>query len=286
MSNNTINIEAGNTSEFLTQFINAYNQDLADAERNQDKIELLEAKLTQSYLECDREKEVNKSLALDLTATHIENKKYQDSLLVAEKSAHTQVGTKRELALSKARIKDLQKELTSLKGGDSPKRLREQIKRIKEKSISDKKRMAAQERALKEARSVLVNLEKSVMEKESTICNLNKQLAHNTGSGLYHNGEHHLIIWPEKTVMEREDGERFEGRSLLYMHQSGRGGLITFDPIDGQAYLCKAPKNGLRPSEACKEFAKDWLYSVNELQNGVVKEKDMLAVNYNPDPKD
>lgn len=283
MFNNTLKIHKDDTSSLLTHFIQAYNQDLAQAEQNEDKVATLEAKLEQSYLEHDKQQQDNVLLTntLELTAEKLTS--YENTLLQAEKNAHAQIATQTELQKSKLMVKSLQKELTALKGGENPKRLRDQIKRIKEKSVSDKKRMAAQEQCLKEARKAFAQGTKLLHEKDNTIRLLNKQLAHNTGSGLYHKDEHHLIIWPEITIMEREDGERFEGRSLLYMHQSGRGGLVTFDPIDGQAYLCKAPKAGLRPPQELKDFAKDWLYTVNELQNGVVQDKDMMAVNYNKD---
>jgi hypothetical protein len=278
-----IKIHKADTSSFLSNFITAYNQDLAQAEQNEDKVATLEARLEQSYLEHDKQQQDNALLASNLEAASQKMTGYESRLLESEKKAHTQIALQRELALSKDQVANLQKELSALKGGENPKRLREQVKRIKEKSISDKKRIAAQESVIKEARKAIAQGTNLLNAKDETIRLLNKQLAHNTGSGLYHNGEHHLIIWPEITVMERPDGQRFEGRSLLYMHQSGRAGLINFDPFDGMAYMCKAPKAGLRPTDEVKEFAKNWLYTVNELQGGIVKDKDMMAVNYNPD---
>ncbi|PKF60644.1 hypothetical protein CW745_14025 [Psychromonas sp. psych-6C06] len=280
-----LKIEKGNTSAFLEAFVNAYNLDLEVAENNEDTIELLEAKLEQSYLDHDKQQTLNEQLSNELATAKKENKQFRALFEVAEANEQKQIATQRELALSKASVAELQKELTKLKGGDNPKRLREQIKRIKEKSLIEKKRLSTAEGALKEGRRLVERQNKLLGEKDALIGNLKKELAHNTGSGLYHNDEHHLIIWPEKTRYEREDGSHFEGRSLLYLHQSGRGGLISFDPATGEAHMCKAPKNGLRPSEECKVFAKDWLYAVNALQDGIVQDKDMLAVNYNADLK-
>ena len=109
---------------------------------------------------------------------------------------------------------------------------------------------------------------------------LQRQLAHDTGSGLYHNGEHHLIIWPQKTKMERPDGSVFESRALLYMHQSGRGALVSYNDQDGTA-LCASPKGGLKPSKEVMEFAHNWLFKVNSLQGGTVQESDMVPVDFN-----
>ncbi|MEG3753124.1 hypothetical protein [Psychromonas arctica] len=285
MFNDYIKINKADTSGFLTNFINAYNADLIVAEQNEDKIELLEAKLAQSYTEFDEQKTINADLTSTLAETKSKLVDYEQNALEAQKKAHQHHATQRELLLSKQQISSLQKELSTLKSGENPKRLREQIKRIKEKSTSDKKRLSVQEGALKEARRAIAQATNLLHTKDEMIRLLNKQLAHNTGSGLYHNGEHHLIIWPEKTIVERPDGEQFEARSLLYMHQSGRAALIHFDPYDGEAYLSKSPRAGLRPSPETKEFAKNWLYTVNSLQGGVVKDKDMMAVNYNDDVK-
>lgn len=109
---------------------------------------------------------------------------------------------------------------------------------------------------------------------------LQRQLAHDTGSGLYHNGEHHLIIWPQKTKFQRQDGSTFEARSLLYMHQSGRGGLFTYSE-EGGTVFATSPKPGLKPSKEVQEFAHNWLFKVNALQDGIVRESDMVPVDFN-----
>lgn len=276
-----IKIEKNDTSAMLENFIHCYNADLQSAEGNEDQIEALEAKLAQSYAEFDQQKAVSSELQAELKQVSSDYHATKPMLKLAEENSHKQIATQKELLLSKLTVADLQKELSSLKGGENPKKMREQIKRIKEKSISDKKRLTTAENAMKLSKRATEKLIKQLQEKDQAIYQLQKELSHNNGSGLYHHGDHHLIIWPEKTRVQRPGGDVFEGRALLYMHQSGRGGLITYDPTDNQSYLCKAPKTGLRPSKDVREFAKNWLYNVNELQDGIVKDKDMLAVNYN-----
>ncbi|EGQ9818927.1 hypothetical protein FV768_23710 [Vibrio parahaemolyticus] len=83
--------------------------------------------------------------------------------------------------------------------------------------------------------------------------------------------------------MEDENGNRFEGRSLLYLHRSGRGGLMNYNPETGEVNLCAAPRGGLKPSEDVRSFAANWLYKVNAIQDGIVHEDDMIPVNYNGD---
>lgn len=157
------------------------------------------------------------------------------------------------------------------------------MKRLKDKDTEQKRRIASQEQVIKTLRHTAE--QKGIQQNQAfdKIASLKKQLAHDTGSGLYHNGEHHLIIWPQKTKMQDTDGNVFEGRSLLYLHQSGRGGLMTYNPGTEQVNLCAAPRGGLRPSEDLKQFAQNWLFKVNELQDGTVKEEDMIPVNYNGD---
>lgn len=209
-----------------------------------------------------------------------ENDFCRDMALKSEQIAHKHIALECERNKLKSQLTQLQQEYTQLKGGDNPKRLREQIQRLKENNAKHQARIKALEKDNKQYRRDLSENQKQQNQGFAKIAELKKQLAHDTGSGLYHNDQHHLIIWPQKTKMQRPNGSTFEGRSLLYLHQSGRGGLITFDPENG-AKLCAAPKGGLRPSNECVEFAQDWLFKVNELQEGIVKEEDMIPVNYN-----
>lgn len=162
----------------------------------------------------------------------------------------------------------------------NPKKLKEQIKRVKEATQKAQARCDKLELEAKEYRKEIAHLSDQRTHAVNKVIELKHKLEHNTGAGLYHNGEHHLIIWPQKTKMQREDGTQFESRSLLYLHQSGRGGLITHAPQDG-AQLCAAPKGGLRPSKNTLEFAQNWLRQVNDIQNGVVTDADMIPVNFN-----
>ena len=126
----------------------------------------------------------------------------------------------------------------------------------------------------------LTATQRQTIEAHTKIDLLQRQLAHDTGSGLYHNGEHHLIIWPQKTKFQRPDGTTFESRSLLYMHQSGRGALFTYSEEGGTVFAA-SPKPGLKPTREVQEFAHNWLFKVNSLQGGIVHESDMVPVDFN-----
>ena len=271
------------SSDTLTKFVQQYNAEQIQQEQQatihalyrqntSDEIAILKSKL-------EAEKRFNAELqdqakqdAIDLNraAVAVENGVKIASQTTALNNTIASLQSQLKTAHEKVR------ELNQL----NPKKLKEQIKRQSEanekaqgrnkKLEIEKKELKAEVKVLKEQRNIAVN----------KVAELQHKLEHNTGAGLYHNGEHHLIIWPQKTKMQREDGTQFESRSLLYLHQSGRGGLISHDPKNG-AQLCAAPKGGLRPSKDTLDFAQIWLRQVNEVQNGIITDANMIPVNFN-----
>lgn len=263
-----------NPDELLAAFVTRFNDLSVSHDEQATLIGLLEQQL-------DGYKRQAHAQAEELDVINAENKECRELAKQAEVIANKAIAVTRERDKLKDQVKALQQELTKLKGGDNPKKLRDQIKRIKEKDQEQKKRITKLENDAKQYRRELTETRKQQQQGFAKIAELQKQLAHDTGSGLYHNGKHHLIIWPQKTKMQDANGNIFEGRSLLYLHQSGRGGLMTYNPDTEQVNLCAAPPGGLRPSEDLKDFAQNWLFKVNELQEGIVKEEDMRPVNYN-----
>ncbi|PSW53049.1 hypothetical protein [Photobacterium leiognathi] len=261
--------------DLLSAFLSSYNQQNADWDALISENAKLEQQLEGYKRQCHEQQK-------ELDQVKHENKECRQIALDAEKLGHNVLGLTRERAVLKDQVKALQAEIKNINATGNPKKLKEQIKRLKEKDSEQKKRIANDTHVLKQSRTVLKTYKEEITKLEAEVVKLNKELCHNTGSGLYHNGDHHLIIWPQITKMQREDGSIFDGRSLLYLHQSGRGGLMTFDPESG-THLCASPRGGLRPSSECVEFANDWLYKVNVLQKGTVKEMDMMPVNYNAD---
>ncbi len=262
--------------DLLDAFLQTYNQQNADW----DEMVAENERLQQQF---DGYKRQAHSQVVEIEALKKENDFCRDMALKAEEIANKSVAVTRERDRLKEQVRTLQQELTKLKGGDNPKKLREQIARLKEKSKEREKRVTKLETDNKQYRHELTESRRQQQQGFAKISELQKQLAHDTGSGLYHNGEHHLIIWPQKTKMQDANGSIFEGRSLLYLHQSGRGGLMTYNPETEQVNLCAAPRGGLRPSEDLKDFAQNWLFKVNVVQEGIVKEEDMIPVNYNPE---
>lgn len=190
-------------------------------------------------------------------------------------------GYKEDAIRLRTQIKALQQEITQLKTAGDPAKLRKQLKEAQAKAGERLKTIERLKGEAKMARTVQAKADQLVIELRDELLRAQKQLAHDTGSGLYHKGQHHLIIWPQQTTFERADGSSYSGRSLLYLHQSGRGGLISLNPDSGEVQLCAAPKGGLRPSDDALQFAGQWLWKVNNLQSGTVLEEDMVPINFN-----
>ena len=271
---NLENLLQHSPDDLLEAFLQSYNQQNADwdamVSENASLSQQLDGYKRQAHTQAD-----------EIEALKKENKFCRDMALKAEDIANKSTGLQQELTTARNQIKELRDKIKELNGEGSPKKLRAQVKRLKDKGEEREKRITKLENDNKQLRSELSQERKNLQNSFTKIAELKTQLAHDTGSGLFHKDEHHLIIWPQATKMLDENGNQFEGRSLLYLHQSGRGGLMSYNPETEQVNLCAAPRGGLRPSEDLKEFATNWLYKVNVLQDGVVNAEDMIPVNYN-----
>lgn len=159
-------------------------------------------------------------------------------------------------------------------------RLKSQNQRLSESNneLTSKNNRLTHEKATVE--SSLRKLQKSYNELEEETIRIGRELSRNQGTGIYHQDGHHLVVWPQKLKVQDPNGDEFDCTALLYLHRSGRGGLITYSHEKG-AQLCSAPVGGLKPSAGTIEYAKNWLYKVNVLQNGEPSHSDMMAVDYN-----
>lgn len=209
-----------------------------------------------------------------------ENASCREAARKAERVGNESIALQTEKARLQEQLNQLQQVISSYGGVNGIDKLKEQNKRLKSAGAEKDARISQLERDNSKVRHDLTTAQRQSIEAHTKIDLLQRQLAHDTGSGLYHNGEHHLIIWPQKTKFQRPDGSTFEARSLLYMHQSGRGGLFTYSEEGGTVFAA-SPKPGLKPSKEVQEFAHNWLFKVNSLQGGVVCESDMVPVDFN-----
>lgn len=280
----------GDIPELLSLMVEQYNVEAVEFDRMADYVEQLESDLkNKSELVCNLQIELaNAKSQVESQAKAIGelkernnqleslNERNIEAIKKAEPIARAAVAQKRQLEMVQSNLAATQKELTALKGGDNPKRLREQIKRNKDKNaeLTAKnerlQREAAQYRAdIKAERELMEALKKELYEESA-------RQANKSFTRLYTEGEHHVMLWPE--VIKAQcvtTGEVSEGRALLYMHNSMRGALLTLDEENGTARMGASPKGGLRLSKATKDFADSWLYKVNALQGGDVKVEDL-----------
>jgi seryl-tRNA synthetase len=207
-------------------------------------------------------------------------KRQNEMLDVAEKLAIKVSALKDQLGASQRSCTALQKEITASKSGGAQ-RNKALADRRSEANAKLKTSLAAATAKQNESNHKISGFKKLIMEKTATILSLKNKLDKSSVSGIFHKGKDHLNIWDQSVTMQRDDGSTFDSRALLYIHQSGRGGLITYDPIAQTSHLCASPPGGLRPGDDCIQVAKDWMFKVNELQDGEVKDEDLCATNYN-----
>lgn len=264
----------------LSAFIARFNEMTAQLDDQQTIITLQNQKNEADGRLIAQHRDELKQLTAERDELAREQQTCRDLALKAEQIAHKSLATEAELHKLKLAHKQLQAAHTQLKQGDSPERLRKQLANSKAKAAEKEKRIDTLQKMNKDTRSEKKAIEQQLTKSVNLVRELKQQLAHDTGSGLYHDGDHHLIVWPQIITTQRDDGEKSTGRALLYMHQSGRGALITHYADKGPQ-MAAAPKGGLRPAAAVMEFAENWLYKVNELQDGIAQADDMIPVDYN-----
>lgn len=285
-----MNSTTQHSSELLTSFIHSYNAEQSQLEQQeqmhaiykantQDEIALLKSKLEaeKRFTSKLQDEALQDAIDLNKAAEAVEN-----GLIIAKKQTalNKKIETlENQNASLHEQLKIAQKKVTEL-NQLNPKKLKEQNKRQKEANEKAQARAKYLEKCTKENQAEIKDLTGVIKKATLTIAELKHDLDRSKGTGVYHSGEHHLIIWPQEINIEREDGTNFKGRTLLYLHQSGRGGLLAQDS-DMTTHLCPGPKGGLRPSKDTLEFAERWLSQVNEVQGGVVTELDMIPVNLN-----
>lgn len=275
------------SSELLTSFIHSYNAEQSQLEQQeqmheiykantQDQIAILESKLEAERRFTASLQDDAKKDAIELAAAE---KAVSESLVIAKK----QTALNREiesLKLEKARLneqlKATQKKVSEL-NQMNPKKMKEQVKRLKEANENWQAKNKRLETDRSESKSKIAKYEQAIEKAANTISNLKVELDKNKGSVVYCNGDHIMRIWPDEIKVQREDGTYFSGRTLLYTHKSGRFALIAQDS-DMKAHLCSAPKGGLKASKETLEFAERWLTQVNEVQDGIITDVDITPV--------
>lgn len=275
-------------ADTLEAFIPQFNQMIQNADAMAAKINEL-AQERSELIQYKNQAEGYKRQNVEMQHT-IE--RMQADLLLAEQNAYKLIeltkdhkklsiedqAKQRNLDLARARSDALQKELSELKGGDNPKRLKEQIKRIKNKSAEKDKQIASLKSEAKQYRR---DIKESQSRLNMAIEKIQQLQLKHSNVGIYHSGDYHLIVWPQSTPIQNAEGRIIKCQPLLLMHQSGTGRLITFDSETNGCCIHKAPKGGTRIPKEIEQFAEDWLFKVNSIQNGEIKPEDLQSTNLN-----
>ena len=160
-----------------------------------------------------------------------------------------QANRERDQALAKNQ--DANITLTAFKEiASTPKKLRDKIKSYKERLESQ--RLAAEQQKRKHQ-----DESKKTKQLEAQILELENRLGVASINQIYRNGNDIIQTYPYHLggMVEGHDEQQ---TPLLYLHQSGRGGLILLNK-DDEAELVEAPKGGLRPTKATLEHCGNWL---------------------------
>ncbi|WP_277054627.1 hypothetical protein [Pseudoalteromonas marina] len=134
--------------------------------------------------------------------------------------------------------------------GGTPKKLRDKIKSYKERLESQRLAAEQQKRQYQSERKITAQLKTEISELENRldVAAINQ---------IYRNDNDIIQTYPYHLggMVEGHDEQQ---TPLLYLNQSGRGGLILLNK-DDEAELVEAPKGGLRPKKETLEHCGRWL---------------------------
>lgn len=233
---------------------------------NQQEIALLKSQLDGYKRQCSQQDD---DLAM-LTKSWSE-------ALKTEQAAHN--ATKARLIMVEKNNAGQSKELQELRQLN-PQKLKEQIKRVKDASTDKDATIARLEREAEQYRQDLKSKQKDLNSAIDKIRYEQSMGLNNSAVGIYHKGDHHLVTWPQLMTIATEDG-LVKQRPLIYMHNSGRGALLTINPTSKEVHMAESPKGGLKPPMELLEHAGMWLYNVNVTQKTLVTNSDFCVVDLN-----
>lgn len=225
--------------EAIKALIAGYNQEAAEFDELLDRLEVMEAE----------------NLKL---AELIKNYEQGASTVLAkaDKSAQqlVQANRERDQAINKAKDQDILlrgfKEIAA-----TPKKIREKIKGYQERLEKQKLASEQHKRQLAEERKKTAALRKVVSELTNRVDAACINQVYRSDGDIVQTYPYHLG--------DMVAGHNEKAIPLLYLHQSGRGGLILLND-DGEAELVAAPKGGMRPKKSTLEHCGQWLRRVKE----------------------
>jgi len=183
------------------------------------------------------------------------NTNYEKSAAVVlenvEKSEQTLAQANRERDQAINRAKDLEIQLRAFKEiAATPKKIREKIKGYQERLDRQRQASELHKRNTTDANKQITKLLTELDELTNRLDAAGINQVYRDGGDIVQTYPYHL-------------GGMVEGfdqrmTPLLYLHQSGRGGLILLND-DGEAELVEAPRGGIRPKKATLDHCSQWL---------------------------
>lgn len=260
-------------SDLLAALVEAHNEMSAEIDSRGDEIALLKSQL-------DGYKRQVAEQTIELQVAQQDAQRFDDMIKALAKERKNSENLQRQLNLANSTNKGAQQELQQLRQMN-PQKLKEQVKRVKEQNESLTARVAQLER---EATSYIADLRagrERAQQTHARIMQLELEKQNASAVGIYHKGDHHLVTWPQLMSLQTSSGAVVIQRPLLYMHQSGRGALLTLDPDTMELSMAASPKAGLRASDDALQVAGQWLYKVNQVQGTNLTSDDLVVIDHN-----
>ncbi|MCE2597173.1 hypothetical protein K6Y31_20575 [Motilimonas cestriensis] len=261
--------------ELLSEFINKFNT-MADEKDGQQTLLFLN---TEKLIESETR---NAQLQAQLDEANQKLTAQRDLLKISESNSIKAMALKAQLDTANDTIQQQRKLLNDYKGGNDPVKLK---KRLEEQKEKNKGLIARNDLLVRDNRELRKERDNALSERNIAVNKVHETSVESIAEslpGIYHKGNDHILIMPNMLTMADSEGELFGGRALIYMHQSGCARLMTYNPDTQQSHICKSPRGGLKPSKETIEFAQNWLYKVNELQNGEITATDLRPADFNP----
>ena len=236
----------------IDNLVAAYNQEVAEFDQmveNEQQLQVQNDKLTALVKDYEQG-----------AAVVLKNAKNADQQLA-------QAQRERDQALAK--VKDLTITLTAYKEiAGTPKKLRDKIKSYKD-------RLEGQRLATEQQKRLYQSERKTTAQLKTEISELKNRLAAADIVQIYR-GDTDIVQTYPYHIGGMVEGHDARQTPLLYLHQSGRGGLIILNK-DDEAELVEAPKGGLRPKKDTLELCGNWLRRV-KANNWELTATDLLTL--------
>lgn len=171
----------------------------------------------------------------------------------------------RERDQMKDQLKTANELLKLYKSIDTPKKIREKIKKYKIDAVTNLAAIAKSKTLIKDYRK---ELDKAI----ETTQQLKVAEVQNNMASIWNEDGDNLMIFPARLTMQIEDTQERQ-LTLLYMTASGCGKLIAIDE-DGNPVECAVPEEGLNPKQRTLDVAgeilrkwrrQDWKLEMSDL---------------------